>query len=273
MASFTMKLDTFFEALWQDYIAVTPQAQAIRRLFEAREGDGGVINDHVAFRTFSDSPLDLDSLEPVILSLGYRLQDNYRFEEKNLHARSYLHDQEGQPKIFVSELHYGHLSRACREILKSYRDRIAPGSLQPSVFWSGRHWPMPEWEDYRRVAEESEYGAWLLVMGLRANHFTICVDCLKTVADLREALDVVKAAGFQINEAGGEIKGSPDLFLEQAATMADRVPHTFADGVRRDISRCFYEFAQRYRMPDEKRYEGFVTSNADRIFESTNVAE
>jgi hypothetical protein len=26
-------------------------------------------------------------------------------------------------------------------------------------------------------------------------------------------------------------------------------------------------------MPDGKRYEGFVTGNADRIFESTNLAE
>jgi len=268
-----MQLDTFFETLWADYISVTPQAEAIRRLFESREGDGGVINDHVAFRTFSDSPLDLASLEPVILSLGYRLQDSYRFEEKNLHARSYIHDEEAQPKIFVSELHYGHLSRACREILKRYRDPIAPEPLKPSVFWSGRHWPMPDWETYSRVARESEYGAWLLVMGLRANHFTICIDCLKTVQGLGEALDVVKAAGFRINEAGGEIKGSPALFLEQAATMADRVPRIFADGVRRDISSCFYEFAQRHRMPDGRRYEGFVTGNADRIFESTNLAE
>jgi len=268
-----MQLREFFDALWQDYISVTPQAEAIRRLFEAREGDGEVINDHVAFRTFSDSPLDLDSLEPVILSLGYRLQDSYRFEEKNLHARSYIHDKEGQPKIFVSELHYGHLSRACREILMRYRDRIEPGPLRPSVFWSGRHWPMPDWEAYSRIAKESEYGGWLLVMGLRANHFTICIDCLKTVSGLGEALDVVKAAGFKINEAGGEIKGSPALFLEQAATMADRISNTFEDGVTRDISSCFCEFAQRYRMPGGERYEGFVTSNADRIFESTNVAE
>ena len=132
---------------------------------------------------------------------------------------------------------------------------------------------MPDWEAYCRVAQESEYGAWLLVMGLRVNHFTICIDGLKTVAGLEEALDVVKAAGFEINRAGGEIKGSPALFLEQAATMADRVPQTFADGVTRDISSCFYEFAQRHRMPGGGRYEGFVTANADRIFESTNVAE
>ena len=268
-----MQLSEFFDALWQDYIGVTPQAETIRRLFEAREGDGGVINDHVAFRTFSDSPLDLDALEPVILSLGYRLQDSYRFEEKNLHARSYIHAMEGQPKIFISELHYGHLSRTCREIIEGYRERITAELLQPSVFWSGRHWPMPDWDAYSRVAQESEYGAWLLVMGLRANHFTICIDCLKTVAGLEEALDVVKAGGFEINRAGGEIKGSPALFLEQAATMADRVPQTFADGVTRDISSCFYEFAQRHRMPGGGRYEGFVTANADRIFESTNVAE
>ena len=65
-----MQHSDFFDALWQDYIPVIPQAEAIRRLFESCEGGGGVINDHVAFRTFSDSSLGLDSLEPIILSPG-----------------------------------------------------------------------------------------------------------------------------------------------------------------------------------------------------------
>ena len=37
------------------------------------------------------------------------------------------------------------------------------------------------------------------------------------------------------------------------------------------IPSCFYEFAQRYELPDGKLYQGFVAASADKIFESTNA--
>ena len=39
------------------------------------------------------------------------------------------------------------------------------------------------------------------------------------------------------------------------------------------IPSCFYEFAQRYKMPDGNYYTGFVAASADKIFESTNAKQ
>ena len=73
-------------------------------------------------------------------------------------------------------------------------------------------------------------------------------------------------------EAGGKIKGSPEVLLEQAATLADRVRLRFADGSEHEIPSCYYEFARRYPQPDGKLYPGFVAASADSLFESTNIA-
>jgi hypothetical protein len=52
--------------------------------------------------------------------------------------------------------------------------------------------------------------------------------------------------------------------------MADRADVVFSDETV-SIPSCFYEFAQRYNMPNGRRYQGFVAASADKIFESTNV--
>ena len=52
--------------------------------------------------------------------------------------------------------------------------------------------------------------------------------------------------------------------------MADKMPVAFSDRTV-DIPSCFYEFAQRYPLPNGDLYQGFVAASADKIFESTNV--
>jgi len=46
-----MKVDSFFDMLWKDYVQIAPQAQKIQDIFTGL-GET-VFNDHVAFRTFS----------------------------------------------------------------------------------------------------------------------------------------------------------------------------------------------------------------------------
>lgn len=275
----------FFDYLWQDYTSVTPQAEVIRCLFADLEtsGSGAVVNDHVAFRTFADTPLQLSRLEPQILALGYQPQADYQFEAKKLRARSYIHHDETVPKIFLSELLTDRLSESAQALLKPYTDQISGICRDPSVFWSGLHWRAPRFEDYQALMQESEYAAWLLAMGLRANHFTVSVNHLnESLKDsdgrpltgserLQRVITRVKQAGFQINADGGEIKGSPQVLLEQAATLADEQWLEFAGGESHPISTCFYEFALRYPDADGTLYQGFVEANADRIFSSTTT--
>jgi hypothetical protein len=97
------------------------------------------------------------------------------------------------------------------------------------------------------------------------------VNHLGQTDELSEVNARLKEAGFVLNTSGGEIKGGPEVFLAQSSTMADRAPVSFSDETA-EIPSCFYEFAQRYNMPNGKRYQGFVAASADKIFESTNAS-
>ncbi|WP_372737377.1 DUF1338 domain-containing protein [Neptunomonas sp.] len=263
-----MQAEAFFNELWADYVSIAPQAQKIHDLFVVTDGE--VINDHVAFRTFANTPLRLDLLEPLILAMGYERQDSYEFEAKKLRAHSYIHSNPLLPKIFCSELLVDQLSDSAQKIIGKYTAEITEQSLDQSVFWSGRHWAMPSWEDYTTLMAESEYGAWLLAIGLRVNHFTVSINHLTTTGAIHEVLDRVKGAGYKVNTVGGEVKGTPESLLEQASTMADRQVFEFSAGDQHEIPTCFYEFAKRHADAQGVVYQGFIEANADKIFESTN---
>jgi len=261
-----MHRNEFFEALWSDFAAIAPQAAAISRRLE--EHGERVKNDHVAFRTFNLAPIALDRLEPLVLGLGYQLLDEYRFEDKHLRARAYI--CQGSPRIFLSELLCEELSGWAQAVVEQLLAQVPPGfASTPSVFWAGRPWAPLPFADYERLSNESEYAGWLAALGLRPNHFTVSINQLATLKGVSDVLDFVEAAGYRINVAGGRVKGTPDVLLEQGSTLADRVAIQFAEGPR-VIPTCYYEFALRYPGADGKLYEGFVPASANRIFESTH---
>jgi len=265
-----MKTELFFARLWQEYIRITPQAEAIHRLFLDR--NSRIVNDHVAVRTYDIPPLNLENLEPLITGLGYRLADHYRFPEKRLLARSYLGPEPEDPRIFISSLITDSLSRQAKRIIQKYCSQVeTQATVSPELFFKGRLWQPPTWDEYRTLLQESEYAAWLSMLGLRANHFTISVNQLEHPGSLQEVNDLLKQAGFRLNRSGGEIKGSAEALLEQSSTLADRMSMTFAGGDRHEIPTCYYEFARRYRDQDGALFQGFVTASADRIFESTDI--
>jgi hypothetical protein len=265
-----LTLEHFFARLWDDYIAMTPQAS---RIHQALVADGEtIVNDHVAFRTFDRGPIRLAALEPHLLALGYTRLESYDFAAKKLSAWGYLPPRDDQPRVFLSELRCDALSAAAQAIIDGLVDQIDPAGVEaPEVMWSGRPWQAPRWETYQALAEESEYAAWLSIIGLRANHFTISVNHLRHHDTLEKLLARVEALGLPINEAGGRIKGSPEVLLEQASTLADRLPFTFAGGRVEAIPTCYYEFARRYPDAEGRLYQGFVAASADRIFESTDA--
>jgi len=255
---------TFFDELWQQYQGITPQATRIHHLFES-EGER-VENDHVAFRTFANSPIDLNSLEPILLDLGFSPFDEYSFSEKKLFAKSYVHS-ECQTKVFLSELLWQQLSDDSQTIIARYIKQLDPNRAYG--FTDGRLWGMPTYEEYCRLASESEYAAWMSVWGLRANHFTIYVNQLNRYNELAKVVELLEKNGYSLNQQGGVIKGSEAVGLMQSSTLADRVEVLFSCGKKESIPSCYYEFAQRFNVNGEI-YRGFVTSSADKIFESTH---
>ncbi len=258
-----------FAALWADYVATTPQAERIQRLFAAR-GER-VQNDHVAFRTFDVAGLGLAAIAAPFEQLGYVERDRYRFEDKKLVAKYWQHPDETLPKIFVSELCVAELSPATQAILHTLVAQLPAGfATRGDLPWAGRPWQCTRAE-YDALLAESEYAAWLAAFGFRVNHFTVAVNALTTFAGLPELNAFLVAEGFTLNAAGGTIKGTPADHLEQSSTRADTIAVDLA-GEKAQIPSCYYEFAKRYPLANGQLFHGFVPASADRIFESTNAS-
>ena len=196
---------------------------------------------------------------------------DYNFEAKKLTAKHFEHPDDTKPKVFISELRVNELSDNTQAIIQKLVAQMDANVVTADNFlYSGRHWDISK-ADYDALLNESEYAAWLAAWGFRANHFTVSVNHLGQTDELSDVNARLKEAGFVLNTSGGEIKGGPEVFLAQSSTMADRAPVNFSEETAA-IPSCFYEFAQRYNMPNGKRYQGFVAASADKIFESTNAS-
>jgi len=263
-------IDTLFANMWEDYVKITPSAHKIHTLLAGEENNSNIVNDHVAFRTFALDKTRLDKLAAHFLALGYEAKGDYDFEAKKLTAKHFEHPDDTKPKVFISELRVDELSDDVQAIIKKLVTQMPSDITDADNFlYSGKHWDVSKAE-YDTLINESEYAAWMAAWGFRANHFTVSVNHLSRTNELSDVNTLLKEAGFVLNTSGGEIKGGPEVFLAQSSTMADRSDVSFSEETL-SIPSCFYEFAQRYDMPNGERYQGFVAASADKIFESTNA--
>jgi hypothetical protein len=259
-------IDELFAALWADYVALAPQAARVHALLAAR---GEIVrNDHVALRTFGLPGIGLDVLARPFEAVGYVARDRYRFEDKKLVARYWQHP--ARPKVFISELCVAELAPGLQQIIEHLVAQLPAGfAARGDLAWAGRPWRVQR-ADYEALLVDSEYAAWVAAFGFRVNHFTVDVNALTTFPDLATLNAFLVAHGFELNDAGGAIKGTPAERLEQSSTRAELVRVELADGAL-DIPSCYYEFARRYPLPSGELFHGFVPASADRIFESTDV--
>jgi hypothetical protein len=262
-----MTPDVLFQLLWNDYIQrLCPSAQKVHQLLQE---DEPLINDHIALRTFNVEPLGIATLAQPFLDAGYKACGDYQFESKKLVAKHFEHPDPKQPKVFISELKVDECSPQLQSIVAKLVEQLDTSNLKGHEFlFNGRLWDL-SFADYQLLAKESEYASWLAAHGYGANHFTVSVNQLGEFDEVKAVNDHLCSKGFSINEFGGEVKGSPEVLLEQSSTMADKVSVTFSDGPQQ-IPGGFYEFAKRYPMADGELYPGFVAASADKIFESTN---
>jgi hypothetical protein len=266
----TKTLPSLLDKMWQDYVAINPLAQKVHDLLEAR-GEK-VLNDHIALRTFNHARLGVDVMAAPFVGSGYVYGGDYHFKEKKLYAKHYIHADPSRPKIFISELKLEECSQSLRDTVNKLVDQIPAGMEAQFDFVSmGRPWKVSK-ETYAELNQESDYAAWVAAFGYRPNHFTVFVNALKSFKDLQGLNEFLKSQGVKLNESGGEIKGTPGVFLEQSSTLANNIEVAFTDGTR-FIPACYYEFARRYPLPDGKLYQGFVAASADKIFESTSKGQ
>lgn len=260
-----MDLNLFFEKAWLEFLRTTPSAKAIKELLENR-GENPV-NDHVAYRTFRYPGMEKEKLAEYFISKGYEPKGEYDFEEKKLKA-FYLEHPKNHPKIFISELLLNEFDESFQKTIKDIlKTREVPRNSL-ALLGFGSPWKVSK-VIYDEVSKVSEYAGWLLALGFRPNHFTVSVNEMETFRDIRDLNQLLKDSGYKLNSHGGEVKGGPEVLLEQSSIMADNQKVKFSDGEYL-IATCYYEFAKRYEDENGKLYQGFVAKSADKIFESTH---
>ncbi len=258
----------FLDEMWMDYLLLNPEAHQIHQLFSERNPE--VVNDHIALRTFDLPAVNLQRIAQPFINAGYLCGGEYHFPAKNLYAQHFQHDDPELPKVFISQLLTQSLNEENQDLVNHLISHIDRNSLKdPGFCYSGRHWPL-SYNQYKQLLQQSEYAAWVAAFGFRPNHFTILVNRLNSHTSIEEVNQFLQEQGFELNDAGGLVKGGPDEYLAQSSTRANKVQVSFSDQTA-EIPSCYYEFALRYPLADGHLYQGFVAASADKIFESTDT--
>lgn len=265
-----MTTEQIFSRLWVDYTSQNPLVQKVYDLFIS-EGEQ-VVNDHIAFRTYNDNRISVDVLSKVFTEAGYIEKGQYIFETKHLFAKHYEHPEGSHmPRVFISQLIGEDFSPFLQDTFRNCVDLIPTNILNSDeLIFSGRQWGLPSHEVYEKLRIESEYAAWLYVNGFTSNHFTVSVNYLKKHNSIQKVNSLLKDNGFLLNDAGGEIQGTPEELLEQSSIKAEINKVEFQEGIF-EVTGCYYEFAKRYPDADGSIYSGFIAKSADKIFQSTNL--
>lgn len=285
------------DALFKVYEERVPD---VRKITQAMIDKGmvsdqtAVVNDHIAFRTMGVSHLGIASFEKIFLAHGYSRKDFYHFEAKKLDAYWYAPPSSDLPRVFISELKVELLSDSAQQTIKKYTDSVISDPVdalnlddinQVTRFFQTPLWSLPTLLDYENLLKESEYAAWVIFNRYYLNHYTISVHDLPNDYNTLEPFNsFLKSIGIQLNTAGGEIKTSKDGLLRQTSSVANQVQAKFSGGETKKIAGSYVEFAERSALPEfsnlevgklkrKHRREGFETSNADKIFESTFTSQ
>ncbi|MDB3901154.1 DUF1338 domain-containing protein [Flavobacteriaceae bacterium] len=285
-------INLVLESLFETYSKRVPDVTKITEAMVSNNivsNQSEIINDHIAFRTMGVKHLGIKSFEKIFLKHGYKKRDFYSFKEKKLNAYWYSHSEKNMPRIFISELKVDELSKDAQKIIKQYTNQVKNdpvdnidlnNSDEIINFLTNPLWTLPSLFHYNELLKETEYGSWVIYNRYYLNHYTISVHELKekynTLEDFNKFLNSI---GVKLNDSGGVIKESKDGFLLQSSSVANKVNAHFKEGVSL-ISGSYVEFAERKILPEfmnldlnkinsTHRRDGFETSNADKIFEST----
>ena len=285
-------INLVLESLFETYSKRVPDVTKITEAMVSNNivsNQSEIINDHIAFRTMGVKHLGIKSFEKIFLKHGYKKRDFYSFKEKKLNAYWYSHSEKNMPRIFISELKVDELSKDAQKIIKQYTNQIKNdpvdnidlnNSNEIINFLTNPLWTLTSLFHYNELLKETEYGSWVIYNRYYLNHYTISVHELKekynTLEDFNKFLNSI---GVKLNDSGGVIKESKDGFLLQSSSVANKVNAHFKEGMSL-ISGSYVEFAERKILPEfinldlnkinsTHRRDGFETSNADKIFEST----
>ena len=252
---------------WEDFLTENPSADAVYQLLSAQEGI--ICHDHIALRTFDLQRVCIDTVMTPLVSAGYTCKGEYAFPETHVYARHYEHNDETVPTIFISQLELESFSAEFQTQVECLLGQIPEAlSGQWELFSAIRPWKV-SYAAYEAMKKESEYAAWVSVFGFRPTHFAVQTNRFTHYRELTRLNTFLKERGFELNSAGGEIQGNPEVFLEQSSIKATQSAIQFPDGTY-PVSGTFYEFANRYVMGDGMLFNGFLMGSAQNLFHSTH---
>ena len=126
-------VDTLFENLWTDYLAVTPSAKKVHELLGSTQQDD-VINDHIALRTFNIEKVGLEKLAAHFKAVGYTECGEYHFDSKHLYAKHFEHSDPTKPKVFISELLVEKFSDELQKVITDIVEQVDEAAVTAENF-------------------------------------------------------------------------------------------------------------------------------------------
>ena len=169
--------------------------------------------------------------------------------KKKLRAKHYEHDDPELPKVFISELMTAEFSDSLQQKVKEMVAQIIGRRSAKTTFCiqerTGKSAMPIIWRCWKKV--NTQRGCRRSVTAPTTLRLAL-ISCRATIRSSR-LMKQLKDNGFTLNTSGGEIKGSPEVYLEQSSTMANRHDVAFSDQ-NGEIPSCFYEFAKRYEVED-----------------------
>lgn len=293
-------LAELFDTLWDGYRQRVSYVQVYEQVIRA--AGATFVNDHIAFRTFATQrPLaGIASISRIFEALGYRAAGSYHFDDKQLSAIHFQHQNPQFPKLFISELRVPELPATARvtieRALRSHRpaiecdvlaalanldrDGAAAAELAPRVAreFTELPWMCPSREEVEQLNKVSQYAAWVLVHGYNVNHFTSLINShgVPALDDIEKTIAALQKAGVPMKK---EIEGERGSKLRQSATEAvtiDVAVHERGMPHQMPWSYAYFELAQRDTVLDpasgkQVRFEGFLGPQATNLFEMTRV--
>ena len=228
-----------------------------------------IVHDHIALRTFDDQKVQIDALMMPLVSSGYTCKAKYTFPKTHISAQHYEHPDGSLPKVFISHLECHHFSEKFQATIETLLTQIPQNLIgQWDFFLTARPWKI-SFDSYETLKNENAYAAWVAAFGFRPTHFAVQTNLLEQYSELTTLNSFLKTHGFELNNTGGEIQGSPEVFLEQSSLKAAKTLVEFSDGMY-PITGTYYEFAKRYSMPNGTLFNGFIPESASNLFQNTN---
>lgn len=286
--------------LWQTYVNSVMYVKQICALF-----NNNIKLDHFAIIDLPGSCSGIPFLKQIFTLLGFvEAGSGYLPEKQNDFIwlrEEQCEDKIAQdvlPQIVIADFRLYELPLTVRNVIDKYvkylnplpladmshyiktinnGDNLAQQSLITTVLnqFNTQKWPIPTLKDYQTVKEANELMAWVLVFGRQPNHFGLSIHYLSQFNNLKQFNQCLKnELNTPFNTCGSEIKGNPQLGIEQSSTADHLISIKLEDGIL-EIPSPFVEFVWRFPKVNNQKpiywkdyYSDFYAPNANRVIES-----